>query len=354
MENFWSDKKVLLTGHTGFKGAWLCEILQSFSCDVIGYSLPPVENSLYGLLGLEKRVKNYFYDIRDLSSIKKTVSIEKPDIIIHMAAQPLVLESYADPCYTFETNVIGSMNVLEAARENSNLIALLNITTDKVYRNNEWVWGYRESDSLGGNDPYSASKACSEILTESYRHSFFSNSSYVMTARSGNVIGGGDWSKNRIVPDIVRAYQSGKFLEVRNPGSVRPWQHVIDPLMGYLKLIEKTVQSRDVNNYSGAWNFGPANSETHTVKELIRCFNKHLDSVVRMKDDGQTHGHESSLLMLDISKSVNQLGWRPVLSFDDTVKFTAEWYKRYLKGDDAHFIVSRQIAEYCERIQVSV
>jgi CDP-glucose 4,6-dehydratase len=347
--NIYSGKKVLLTGHTGFKGSWLAIWLKELGAEVYGYSLPPYSDmDNFVTSGLINQVHHFVGDVRDGDKLKKYFAKVQPDIVFHLAAQPLVLLSYNDPVGTFETNLMGVVNFFEAVRNTTSIKVAINVTSDKCYDNKEWVWGYRENDPMGGKDPYSASKGCAELITNSYIHSFFNHSHcLVASARAGNVIGGGDWAKDRIVPDYFRAVKAGKKLTIRNPHATRPWQHVLEPLSGYLCLAAALYEKG--SKYTGGWNFGPEDSANYTVKELI-------DKMLLIDDSGgyeipvdSIKPQEAAFLKLDISKAVNQLLWRPALTFDETVAFTVEGYKDDLSGKDIYSKRIKQIITYCDR-----
>lgn len=329
-KEFWKEKKVLLTGHTGFKGSWLSIWLHELGANVCGYSLEPnTEPSLFKLANIEQLVQSNIGDIGDLKRLQQVFSDFQPEIVIHMAAQPLVRESYDNPVDTYSTNVMGTVNVLECIRHCKSVKAVVNVTTDKVYENKEWAWGYREVDRLGGYDPYSNSKACSELVTSSYLNSFFNPETYaehgiaIATARAGNVIGGGDWSKDRLIPDVIRALENNEEIIIRNPNAVRPWQHVLEPLSGYLMLAEKLYL--EGVKWNGAWNFGPDDSNCLSVGELlseIQIFEPHLNLKL---GEGRAK-HEASLLMLDNSKAKKTLLWHPNLRIENTLKWTLDLY----------------------------
>lgn len=321
------DKRVLITGDTGFKGSWLAIWLMELGAKVYGYALPPrSEMENFSVCDLGSRIQHQDGDIRDAVALLNFFQKVQPDLAFHLAAQAIVLESYQNPRYNFETNLMGVVNFFEAVRETPSVRVALNITSDKCYQNNEWVWGYRENDPMGGHDPYSASKGCSELITQSYIHSFFTSGKCcaVASARAGNVIGGGDWAPYRIVPDFFRAVSLNKKLIIRNPEAVRPWQHVLEPLGGYLLLASRLWQDGAV--FSGGWNFGPVETNNATVRELI-------ESIIRITGTGgyevppaEKALHEARLLKLDISKANTLLKWRPVLNFEETVEFTAKGY----------------------------
>jgi CDP-glucose 4,6-dehydratase len=344
MKNFYKNKKVFITGHTGFKGAWLCAILNILGAKVTGYSLvPPTTPNLFELSGIESRVNTIYADIRNLADLKQAAAAANPEIIIHMAAQPLVRQSYKDPVYTYETNVIGTVNILEAARNCPSLKSFLNVTTDKVYKNVEQRKGYVETDELNGRDPYSNSKSCSELVTWSYKNSFFENSgAAISAARSGNVIGGGDFSDDRIIPDAIKALQNKRELVLRNPGSVRPYQHVIEALFGYLLIIQKQYEDK---KYEGGYNIGPEISDCVTTEKLTRLFYSHFENA---KWTTQNNGepHEAGLLMLDNSKIKNVLGWKPFINIEKAAEMTAQWTKAYLGSQNFNAVMSKQIEDY--------
>jgi CDP-glucose 4,6-dehydratase len=320
-------KRVLITGHTGFKGAWLTIWLEKLGAQVIGVALDPEsEHCVYSTSGISKRIRDLRCDIRDGRQLGDLIAGERPEIIFHLAAQALVLESYRSPVGTFDVNVMGTAHVLEAIRRTPSVKAAVMVTTDKCYENRERAVGYKETDALGGFDPYSASKGAAEIVIASYRRSFFSGpgSASIASARSGNVIGGGDWSADRIVPDLFRAVEAGQPLVIRKPLSVRPWQHVLEPLHGYLMLAAR--QLREPEAYAEAWNFGPLSDQVHTVRELADSMLAHIGEGSWREEDMGSKAHEAGLLLLDISKATTRLGWSPRLSFLDTVRMTADWY----------------------------
>jgi len=352
--SFFQGKKVLITGHTGFKGAWLTQILLKMGADVIGYSLAPNTNpNLYSLLALDKKIDGHLDDIRNYSRLSEVFRKSRPEIVFHLAAQPLVRDSYDDPLNTYSTNVMGTANVLECARLNQSVKAAVIITTDKVYENKGWIWPYRENDRLGGYDPYSSSKACAELVTNAYVSSFLNPQkgephAYVASARAGNVIGGGDWSKDRLVPDMVRAFfeRKGKMV-LRNPEAIRPWQHALDPLFGYL-LLAKRLYERDRQAIE-AWNFAPDEGNfinvENLVKRSIQIAGKGEYSVIR--DDTK---HEMSVLKLDATKAKTILGWKPILGMDECLKWTMDWYADYYSGKDSIEVTERQINGYMKRL----
>jgi CDP-glucose 4,6-dehydratase len=342
----WQNKRVILTGHTGFKGGWLSIWLKFLGAQVTGLSLPALSPSFYEAVGLAGQYPEKFSDIRDLEAVKTSITEADPEVIIHMAAQPLVRASYADPIETYTTNVMGTANVLEAARSCRDLQAVLVITTDKVYRNDEKPAGYREEDALGGDDPYSASKACAELVSASYRESFFSkaDSPLIATARSGNVIGGGDWGEDRLVPDMIRALSSGQPVQIRAPNSVRPWQHVLDPLQGYLQLTEQLVAGNAA--CAGPWNFGPRPSDFQSVGAVVAKFADQWGPDAAWEADEGHHVKETKILSLDPTKAMERLAWKPRLSLDDSVRLTVEWHKQHQESADVLAVSLTQIEAY--------
>lgn len=324
---FWKGKKVFLTGHTGFKGSWLSIWLNELGAEVMGYSLNPNMNkSLYYLAELDKEVESVIGDIRDLELLKAAMRSFQPDIVIHMAAQPIVKESYENPVETYAVNVMGTVNVLESIRNCKSVKVFLNITTDKVYENKEWVWGYRENDKLGGYDPYSNSKVCSELVTSSYLQSFFNKEDYInhgvaiATARAGNVIGGGDWTKGRLIPDIIQAIENDSTILIRHPQSIRPWQHVLEALYGYLLLTEKLYKYG--TQYNGSWNFGPNKDNCSNVLTVVDKLNEEFGIVVEIES---SEFHETNELWIDSAKSNRELNWYPILDFNTTLRMVKEW-----------------------------
>jgi len=352
-KSFWQDKKVLITGHTGFKGGWLSLWLHNKGADVVGFSLPPGTNpNLYQSLELKKKITSVFGDIRNFSQIRQVVEKYKPEIVFHLAAQPLVRQSYKNPLETYQTNVIGTANVLEAVKGAGSVKVVVCITTDKCYENREWVWPYREEDKLGGYDPYSSSKACAELVVSAYRNSFFSTSKghkvAIASTRAGNVIGGGDWNDDRLIPDMIRAVFENKNFEVRNPDAVRPWQHVLDPLFGYITLAEKLWKEGD--KFSEAWNFGPDNDEVVPVKEIIKQLNNSLSKKVTIQKQNGENPHEARLLLLDSSKAKSRLNWSLKLKIDKALKFTADWYEAFYSKQKMAEFTSDQIKQYEEGV----
>jgi CDP-glucose 4,6-dehydratase len=347
--DFYKDKKVLITGHTGFKGGWLAIWLNMLGAKVAGYALDPVhEKGIFYSSGIADLITDYRADIRDRNELFDFFEKEQPEIVFHLAAQPLVLESYRNPVETFEINIQGTVNVLEAIRKTPSVKAAVMITSDKCYENKEWIWGYRENEPMGGQDPYSASKGAAELVISSYRRSFFAEEgkTAIASARAGNVIGGGDWSANRLVPDIIRAIQENRKIEIRNPNAFRPWQHVLDPLCGYLQLGYALVQSQ--GQFAEGWNFGPLHHEVHSVKDVV-------EKIIFFTGKGEWEDvsvpgqmHEANLLTLDITKALQKLKWKPLLNFQESVKLTVEWYNHALHGDTLS-VSQNQIEQYQEK-----
>ncbi|WP_410744094.1 CDP-glucose 4,6-dehydratase [Clostridium neonatale] len=350
MSDFYNGKKVFVTGHNGFKGSWMCKVLKMMGAEVCGFSLKPnTEPSLYEIANLENNMINIIGDIRNLDHLKKAVCEFQPDILIHMAAQPIVRESYKDPIYTYETNVMGTVNILESVRACRSIKSFLNVTTDKVYKNNEWEWGYREIDQLDGYDPYSNSKSCSELVTSSYKKSFFSNedSPAISTARAGNVIGGGDFAVDRIIPDCVRAMQNDEEITVRNPYSTRPYEHVLEPVMAYLLIAQKQYENKE--KYSGCYNVGPNDSDCITTGDLVDMFCKEWGDGASWKNIMEKDApHEANFLKLDHSKITSVLGWKPCWDIKQTIKKTVEWSKVHIEKGDIESCMEKQIKDYLE------
>lgn len=347
-EGIYKGKKVLITGDTGFKGSWLAIWLDMLGAEVYGYALPPkTEKDNYVICHVDSIISHEDGDIRDLTQMTNYFEKVNPDIVFHLAAQPLVLQSYDDPIETFSTNVMGTVNVLEALKSAPATKVLVNVTTDKCYDNKEWVWGYKESDAMGGKDPYSASKGCAELVTAAYRDSFFAKDKNIASARAGNVIGAGDWADNRIVPDFFKAVMSGKKMSIRNPNATRPWQHVLEPLFGYLLLGSKMFTSDD---YNSGWNFGPIPSEHYSVKDLIDGFKLVYEGVEIDTPENELKPNEANTLRLDISKATTYLGWQPMLSFSETLAYTIDGYKADLAGVDILAARKKQITQFEKKI----
>ena len=343
--DFFKNKKIFITGHTGFKGTWLCHILLDSGADIMGYALKPEENeNLYELTGLDNKIKSVIGDIRDLEHLNMSFDEFDPEIVIHLAAQPLVRESFKNPVYTYDTNVMGTVNICECVRKSKNVKSFLNVTTDKVYLNMEWDRGYREDDVLDGYDPYSNSKSCSELVTHSYKKSFFDEMNLsVSTARAGNVIGGGDFAKDRIVPDCVRAVCSNENIIVRNPYSIRPYQHVLDPLFAYLLIVKKQYEDK---SYSGYYNIGPLDSDCITTGRLADIFCEKWGENAGWIDRYDGGPHEARFLKLDCEKARNVLGWNPVWNVEKAIEKTVDWYKVYEKNGNLTECMKRQIEEF--------
>ena len=346
-KKIFSGKKILVTGHTGFKGSWLAFLLNEMGAEVMGYALPPVTKvNHFNLLDLERKIKHVVGDIRNSSLLAGTLNKFQPEFVFHLAAQALVRPSYDNPIETFSTNVMGSVNVLDAVRKCKSVRSLVTITSDKCYENVEWIWGYRENDQLGGRDPYSASKAAAEIVFSSYVRSFFEQrpSLGAATARAGNVIGGGDWAVDRIIPDCIRAIEADDPIRLRNPGATRPWQHVLEPLAGYLLLVANLYE--EPKTWGGAWNFGPYTNEVCTVQKVAEVMIGHLGKGSIEIVESETQVHEARFLNLNCDKARHLLGWRPYWNVEQTLEATALWYKTAMNGGDAEQITRAQIHEY--------
>ncbi len=347
------DKKILVTGHTGFKGSWLCLLLNKLGANVFGLALAPQTSpSLYEVAQVDKNVKSFIGNIQDYNFVEKVLTEVNPDIIIHLAAQALVRQSYVNPVETYLTNVIGTANLFEAAKHADRVNAILNVTSDKCYENKEWEWGYRENDSLGGFDPYSNSKACSELVTSSFRNSFFNEKLYskhgvaIATARAGNVIGGGDWANDRLIPDFIRAISNGEKVILRNPGSIRPWQHVLEPLTGYLLLAGKLFTEGP--EFNGAWNFGPGESDEKNVEWITSTICNLWGEGASFAIDKSPQPHESRFLKLDCSKARNTLEWKPRWDIETALKSIVEWHKAFLENKNMREICNSQIDSYLQ------
>lgn len=347
--NFYKGKKVLITGHTGFKGTWLCRMLVNAGAIVTGYSLePPTNPNLFDIAGLEDKMTSVIGDIRDLDHLMKTFEEAQPEIVLHLAAQPIVRDSYKDPRYTYETNVMGTVNLLECVRKTPSVKSVLNVTTDKVYHNNEWCWGYRENEPLDGYDPYSNSKSCSELVTHSYINSFFDkpDSPAVSTARAGNVIGGGDFANDRIIPDCVRAMKAGKVIGVRNPYSTRPYQHVLEPLAVYLTIAQKQYEDKQ---YAGFYNVGPDDCDCVTTGELVDLFCKTWGENAKWENQAEANApHEANFLKLDCSKIKATFGWKPRWHMVECMEMVCRFSKVWLNGGDIPEEMDKEIRAFLE------
>lgn len=343
LSDYYKNRKVLVTGHTGFKGSWLTLWLKKMGADIAGISLNPDTNpSHWDLLNLQ--IKDHRIDIQNTDALKKIIREFLPEVVFHCAAQSLVRKSYTEPINTWNVNVMGTLNLLESCRDLDSIHAIVVVTSDKCYQNNEWVWGYRENDPLGGSDPYSASKAAVELAVNSYRNSFFqSGYPYIATVRAGNVIGGGDWAEDRLIPDCMRAIADGKPLEMRNPGAVRPWQHVLEPLAGYLKLGAYLLEGK--HEYASEWNFGPRESSCHPVEAILEELKINLPALSWLRDN-EAGPYEANILKLDSSKAMKYLKWESVWSFEKTIEKTAKWYKAFIQ--DGKVISNTQLEEYQE------
>jgi len=343
-KKFFHNKKIFITGHTGFKGSWLTFLLNEFGADVMGFALPPATaTNNFDLLGLGEKIKHIEGNICNASLLATTINEFEPEIVFHLAAQALVRKSYEDPITTFSTNIMGSVNLLEAVRQSESVKSLVYITSDKCYENLEWIWGYRENDELGGRDPYSASKAAAEIVFSSYVRSFFQSrpSLGAATSRAGNVIGGGDWALDRIIPDCIRAIEAGEPIRLRNPGATRPWQHVLEPIAGYLLLAARLYE--EPQRWGGSWNFGPSANEALTVQNVAEVIISHLGKGCIEIVKSQTQFHEARLLQLNCDKAHQLLGWYPRWHAEQTLEATALWYKTIMNGGSAEKITRAQI-----------
>lgn len=349
---FWRGKRVLLTGHTGFKGSWLSLWLQSMGARVVGFALaPPTKPSLFEVAGIAKGMTSIIGDIRDLAHLRQVFAEHQPEIVIHMAAQPLVRYSYIEPVETYSTNVMGVVNLLEAVRSTPSVKAVVNVTTDKCYENREWTWGYRENEAMGGYDPYSSSKGCAELVTAAYRNSYFHPEKYqehgvaIATARAGNVIGGGDWAEDRLIPDIMRAITAGRAVNIRNPHAIRPWQHVLEPLSGYLLLAQKLYE--DGAAYAEGWNFGPNDEDAKPVQWIVEQLTQSWGDGASWLLDGGEHPHEAHYLKLDCSKAKGQLNWHPRWHLDEALVKIVDWHQAWRDEKDMREMTLRQISAYC-------
>ena len=350
--DFWRGKRVLLTGHTGFKGSWLGLWLQNMGAEVHGLALePPTTPNLFTEARVGDGMASTIGDIRDYETVCSTMLAFKPEIVIHMAAQPLVRLSYSEPVATYATNVMGTVHVLEAARNSGSVRAIVNVTTDKCYENKEWLWGYREDEPMGGYDPYSNSKGCSELVTSAYRRSFFQASGVALaSARAGNVIGGGDWAADRLIPDILRAFEKGQPVIIRNPHATRPWQHVLEPLSGYLSLAQQ-LYGEFGQQYAEGWNFGPHEEDARPVQWIVAHLANSWDNGASWQLDGSDHPHEANYLKLDISKAKARLGWRPRWPLDTALKKITAWHHAWLAGQNMQQLCQQQIGEYTQSME---
>jgi CDP-glucose 4,6-dehydratase len=348
---FWRGKRVFMTGHTGFKGSWLSLWLQRLGAQVTGYALPPPTNpSLFQLAGVASGMTSLVGDVRDFDRVKSAIAEHRPEIVLHLAAQSVVRASYDDPRETYETNVMGTVNVLEAIRHTPNVRSVVNVTTDKCYENREWVWGYREDEPMGGHDPYSNSKGCSELVTSAFRSSFFPAERYAQhgvglaSARAGNVVGGGDWTKDQLVPDVIRAFSASEPVCLRSPEATRPWQFVLEPLSGYLTLAERLFV--DGVALAGGWNFGPVDEDAKPVRWLVDQLSSRWGGDARWQIDPGHHPHEANFLKLDSSKARALLAWQPRLRLTEALEWVVEWYREYLNGGDVRAMTEAQIERY--------
>ncbi len=351
MNTFWQGKRVFLTGHTGFKGSWLSLWLQSMGAEVLGYALPPPSQpSLFEVARVADGMTSVMGDVRDLAHLQATMQDFRPDIVLHLAAQALVRYSYHAPVETYATNVMGSVHLLEAIRHTPSVKAVVNVTSDKCYENREWVWGYRENEAMGGYDPYSNSKGCAELVTSAYRNSFFHPEQYaqhgvaIASARAGNVIGGGDWAEDRLIPDILRAISAGQPVRIRSPHAIRPWQHVLEPLSGYLQLAEKLYAEGAA--WAEGWNFGPAEQDAQPVQWIVEQLTASWGDGASWQVDPGQHPHEAHYLKLDCSKAKMRLHWQPRWSLADALRAIIEWQRTYQKGADMRAFTLQQIQHY--------
>ena len=344
--DFWRGKRVFLTGHTGFKGSWLSLWLESLGSELTGFSLaPPTTPNLFEVANVARGMTSYLSDIRDLSSLQKAMHEAKPEIVIHMAAQPLVRKSYLDPVETYATNVMGTVNLLESVRQTPSVKAVVVVTTDKCYENKEWPWGYRETEPMGGYDPYSSSKGCAELITAAYRRSFFQKHDIgVASARAGNVIGGGDWAEDRLVPDILKAFEENQAVFIRNPQSTRPWQHVLEPLSGYLTLAEHLYEQGQA--FSEGWNFGPNDDDARPVQWIVEQLATNWGKGASWQIDTGQHPHEANYLKLDTSKAKARLGWRPSWNLQTALQNIILWHRAWLAQEDMKKVCLSQIHQY--------
>jgi len=348
LQKFYKNKKVFITGHTGFKGCWLSLLLKELGAKIYGFSLPPYDRrgNMFNITKLDSHIESTFGDIRNFNNLQKTIQKIKPDIVFHLAAQPLVRPSYLKPLETYEINIMGTANLLEACKNINTIKSIVIITTDKCYQNNETGKPFKENDKLGGHDPYSSSKACTEIVSAAYRSSFLEEKQInLATVRAGNVIGGGDFADDRIIPDIFESIEKNKKLFIRSPNAVRPWQHVLEPLLGYITLGCKLYNSK---NYTSAYNFSPNKSEHYTVLEITEKFIELIGKGSFVIDEKKANMHEAQFLRLDNSKARKELDWKPLFDFNETIEFTAKWYAEYLSKTDMYNFTLKQINQYLE------
>ena len=350
--SFWKNKQVLITGHTGFKGSWLSLWLHSMGANVIGYSLPPPTHpNLFETIQLANKITSISGDVRDFEHLHTVIANYKPEIIFHLAAQPLVRYSYSHPIETYATNVMGTVHLLEAVRRIGNIKVVINVTSDKCYQNREWIWGYRENEPMGGHDPYSSSKGCAELVTAAFQNAFFNATNFAQpgtalaSVRAGNVIGGGDWAEDRLIPDMIRAFMAGQPVIIRNPQAIRPWQHVLEPLSGYLLLVQKLWENG--SQYAEGWNFGPDENDAKPVVWIVTHLSKIWGENVSWQADIQTtHPHEAHYLKLDCSKAKSKLGWHPKWNLETALHTTVDWYKAYQQKQDMYPVMIDQIQTY--------
>jgi len=354
--NFWKGKRVFMTGHTGFKGSWLSLWLQSMGAQVVGYALAsPTKPSLFEVAEVGKEMTTIIGDIRDLAKLQTAFAEHQPEVVIHMAAQALVRYSYIEPVETYLINVMGTVNLLEAVRSTGSVKAVVNVTSDKCYENREWVWGYRENEAMGGYDPYSSSKGCAELVAAAYRNSYFHPERYkehgvaLASVRAGNVIGGGDWADDRLIPDIMRAITQGKPVNIRNPHAIRPWQHVLEPLSGYLRLAQQLYEGGAA--YAEGWNFGPNDEDAKPVQWIVEKLTKSWGEGASWMLDGGDHPHEAHYLKLDCSKAKARLDWQPRWHLEEALSAIIDWHRAYLEGKDMRALTLRQISAYTDGFQ---
>lgn len=346
---YWAGRRVFVTGHTGYKGSWLCLLLKRMGAEVMGYALrPPTSPNLFQQADVEEGIVSTIADIRDLEQLDASLKAFQPEFVLHLAAQPLVRRSYIEPVETYATNVMGTVNVLEAVRGAGTVRAVVNVTSDKCYENREWVWGYRENEAMGGRDPYSSSKGCAELVTSAYRRSFFSATTEhgvaasIATARAGNVIGGGDWAEDRLIPDIMRAFAAGAVVDIRSPAATRPWQHVLEPIRGYLMLAERLGKGECAEG----WNFGPTDADVRPVKWVTERLRQEWGSGMVKYAEQHPALHEAALLKLDSSKAMAKLGWIPKWTLEEALRRTVAWYKAWASGEDLGKVTRAQIEAY--------